>query len=164
MIRLLRAALILLAATAAAGAQTLFERYLAEKAGASPCWARDSDAASADRGGIARFFISHSRPGELRPREHFQLAFGFTLKDSPDLYLGEARCDAIGQLARCSAADDAGRFTLSPEGDHLKLIIGNRLSVAGPQGYSPDLAQASDLVIQLMAAPPEACATEVETQ
>jgi hypothetical protein len=153
-----------LAASTAFGAQTVFQRYLAERGGAAPCWARDPGATDG-RGRIDRLFVSRARPTGPRPRDHFEIALGYTLKGSPDIYASQAGCDAVGELARCSAENDGGEFTLSPEGDHIKLIIGKRLSIEGQQGFSPDLADGTDdLVVQLHPAPPEACATEAPTQ
>jgi hypothetical protein len=162
--RILFCLALILSASAAFGAQTVFERYLAERGGTAPCFARDAGA-SDGRGRIDRFFLANARPVGPRPRDHFEVAFGYTLKGSPEIFASKADCDVVGELARCDVADDAGRFTLSPEGDHPKLIIGNRLSLEGQHGYGPDLADGDDdLVVQLHPAPPEACATEAPTQ
>src|SRR5215204_1801104 len=51
------------------------------------------------------------------------------------------------RIARCEAADDAGEFTLAPERAGVKLTIGNRLMLEGPETFSPDLSDGRDDLI-----------------
>ena len=95
---------------------------------------------------------------DLRPPGSFEVAFGFTLAGSDELFTSEAGCAAVGPVARCEVADDGGQFTLAPQGEGLKLTIGNRLALEGPETFSPDLPTAATTsIIMLQPAAPEAC-------
>ena len=157
MVRFIAAALLCLAATEAPAAVSLYERYFGERESVAPCYARQPDTPRPGRR-IARFFVRHADEENLRPPGSFEVAFGFTLAGSDELFASEAGCAAVGPVARCEAADDGGQFTLAPEGEGVKLTIGNRLTLEGPETFSPDLSDGrDDLIIMLQPAAPEAC-------
>ena len=102
--------------------------------------------------------MRHADEENLRRPGSFEVAFGFTLAGSDELFSSEAGCTAVGPVARCEVADDGGQFTLAPQGDGLKLTIGNRLTLEGPETFSPDLSDGrDDLIMALQPAAPEAC-------
>lgn len=90
------------------------------------------------------------------------LAFGFTLKNNPDVYEGLATCAASGDGATCAVEGDGGGFRLERNRDgRLRIVIDERFEVEGGSGFSPDLATGGDdSPILLALAPPPRCGLE----
>jgi hypothetical protein len=146
-----------------AAGQSFFDRYIVERAGASPCYARQLGGVDPPerRQRLQRFFVRQSENGRLKPPRTFAVEFGFTVNGLTDLFSGKANCETVGLLARCSVERDGGRFTLSPQGEGLRLTVGNRLVLQGKESFSPDLADGNDdLVFALQPGPLEACGVD----
>lgn len=165
--RLWSAIVVALAASGAicgsAAAQSFFDRYMAPETAAAPCYVRsaDSDAPPEQRSRLQTFIIEPKPNPRAKPPRTFSVGLEFTVAGVGEAYVGAADCETVGQLARCDVADRGGRFTLSPQGDGLRLTLGNRLELKGAEGFSPDLADGQDdLIFALRPGEPESCSVK----
>lgn len=136
----------MLAPTAAA-ADSFYERTIAERDGAIPCFARIYDAdhlRDHPRQRVTHFFLRHSEAEDLTPPESFDVVIGYKLKGSTDTFVTEAGCAAEGDGADCGAEGDAGSFKLAGDGNEVTVTIDDRLYLEGHVSWSPDLAKDGD--------------------
>jgi hypothetical protein len=156
------AALILAAPAAGLAADSFFQKYIAERDGAAPCYARTYDAehlAANPKQRVRRIFVIHSDIDDLHPPKSFEVLFGFKLRGSKDSFTSEAGCSATRAGAECSVEGDGGTFKLSPDsGGGLLLTNDDRLQLEGSESFSPDLAKGGDdRLLILYPSPAEEC-------
>ena len=80
------------------------------------------------------------------------LSFGFTQRGG-STYSGDAYCTGT----RCNVEGDGGSFRLAPDGNALKLTVGDFLMLEGEEDFSTDLATSDDRVFLLYPAKASAC-------
>ena len=157
---LIAIAALVLAAPAANAADSFYAKFIAERDGATPCYARTYDAkhlADNPKQKVIHFFVTRSEAEHMAPPKTFDVAFGFRLKDSTDAFSSEAGCVAKGDGALCSAEGDGGQFRLTPREDGLLVTIVERLELEGMESFSPNLADSDDRELRLYASLPDAC-------
>lgn len=149
-----------LAAPAASAADSFYAKFIAERDGVAPCYARTYDAkhlAAHPRQKVIHFFVTHSDAEGMTPPKTFDLSFGFRLKDSTDSFSSEAGCAAEGDGAICSAEGDGGHFRLTPRPDGLLVTVEGRLALEGAESFSPDLMESDDREFRLYLSPASEC-------
>ena len=152
--------LVALAGYSVASGQTLYDRLTDSGA----CFARSYDEAhlrAHPDQTVARFFLGD--PGsewrETQSHQHYNVAFGFQILGSNDVYSGVAICAPRGVLAACDIEGDGGAFTIERSGVGLRIRL-ERMQVEGMNDFSPDLALRDNRVILLRPAQSSACQAE----
>lgn len=145
----------LLLPTAAAAEQSFYKTHLAP-----PCYARAYDEAhmaAHPRQRVTQFYVT-ANGSEDAATHAFIVDFGFTVKDSADVYFGSASCDSTPDVAKCWADGDGGTFTLEAFDGGLEVRVGPYLALEGRASFSPDLGQGGDdKVIRLYPGTQAAC-------
>ncbi len=160
-------ALALLAAALPAGgasAAGFYDRYVLGPDGIPPCYARVYDRdhlAGHPRQKVTHFFVTYGEDDTGRPPKSFDMAFGFLLKGSRDVFTGLARCMVKGDGAACLVEGDGGAFTLTPRPDGLLVSVNGRLEIEGVDSFSPDLHESDDRDFRLYASTAELCVFDI---
>ena len=162
--KLVAVAALLLAAPPAHAAGTFYDRYVIGPDGIPPCYARaytDEHLAEHPRQKVTQFFLSSRAVDDSRPPRSFDMAFGFRLKGSSDVFAAEAACVAKGDGAACSVEGDGGAFSLTPRPDGLLVTVEERLEIEGADSFSPNLHDSDDRAFRLYVSVPEACVFDI---
>ncbi|WP_421726431.1 hypothetical protein [Bauldia sp.] len=142
MLRAVGLSLVIALPASAAVADSFYARYLAP-----PCYTRTYDAAhlaAHPQQRVTSFYVVDSGPGNAASVQDFVVSFGFTVKDSGDVYASAASCQAVPQGVQCWVDGDGGTFTLEGNGGGLRVRVGDHLTVEGATSFSPDLGQGGD--------------------
>lgn len=126
------------------------------------CFARTYDAvhlAAHPRQTVRRFYVGEGG-ADWRPTQtpsQFNVAFGFQMLGSAEIYSGVGICTPNGARAACDIEGDGGHFTISRHGDGLRIDVA-RIEAEGAHDFSPDLAAGDNRVMLLRPADARACA------
>ena len=155
--RLLLTALVAVFA-APVSAQTFFDGHLAT----APCFTRTYDGEhlrANPRQSVKHFQIATAADDPLAGSHptRFTVRFQFQVKKSDEVFSGMAECRSRSGGAFCQVEGDGGVFAMTPEGQGVRVMLGDRLEVEGGAGVSPDLARADNQVMLLRRGNVNAC-------
>lgn len=133
--------------TPSAGAAPVFAAYLSDGA----CYQRFYEPAhlrSHPRQTVTKFHVKADGSDGASKGRRFTVHFGYWVKNR-GAYGALAECESQGSGALCQVEADGGSFRISPNGDGLKITLGDRLEVEGDSDFSPDLAKGDNRVMLL---------------
>ena len=141
----------------ATAAQTIFKRL----AGGSTCYLRLYDAEHLRRipkQTISKFSVIAATPDPIASRhpKEFTVRFGYWVKNG-GYYDAQAVCKTAAGAATCNVEADGGSFTLSMQGEQLRVTLGKRLEVEGAKNFSPNVAIDANRVMLLSTAHKDSC-------
>lgn len=160
-------ALVLLATPLPAGgasATSFYDSYVIGSDGIPPCYARvysREHLADHPHQKVTHFFVTYGEYDTGQPPKSFDMAFGFLLRGSRDIFTGLAHCTTKSDGATCLVEGDGGAFTLTPRPDGPLVSVDSRLEIEGVDSFSPDLHESDDRAFRLYAGPPELCLFDV---
>jgi hypothetical protein len=140
-----------------AAAQTIFKRL----EGGSTCYLRLYDTEHLRRipkQTISKFSVIAATPDPIAARhpKEFTVHFGFWVKNG-GYYDAEAVCKTSAGAASCNVEGDGGSFTLTMQGEQLRVTLGKRLEVEGEKDFSPNVATDANRVMLLSTAHKDSC-------
>lgn len=144
---------------AAASAQSFFDDHLS----AAPCFTRSYDRdhlRAHPRQTVRQFQIAPADDDPLAGShpKRFTIRFQFQATGANETFTGLAECSSRSGGAFCRVEGDGGAFALAPDGQGLRVMLGDRLRVEGSAGASPDLARGDNQVMLLRRGNVNACA------